>query len=254
MDISHKVFISHSSKDEEARAFLISKLNARGIDPYFFPAIKLPPNKINGTELIEAILQHDALIYMKGGFSERSFWVAFERDYAIRAKKEVYSFDPSTLKIEKSRLYPIQLPIFLSSTDSDIKRLDDLLKFLEGRFFDLQEWSKSLAQGKVIEDSLAKSVFNVARKGGFVVQFLKSNMQPKIIEELRDSMISYPDRILSATLDKDALNSVTSTIQIPSKVLTIQLYGDKIRPEKQRWDDLIVMVYWLIFRNIYELV
>src|SRR5262249_34660759 len=90
LGLPHKCFISHSLQDTDARGRMLAHL-PKSVEPFIFPPITLPPDRMVSTELITAILESDGLIYLKGGVSASSFWVAFERDYAQRAGKEVFA-------------------------------------------------------------------------------------------------------------------------------------------------------------------
>jgi nucleoside 2-deoxyribosyltransferase len=87
-----RCFISHSYKDLQARQRLLDSLPST-VQPVIFPPIEALSEKILRYELIRALEQCDGLIYLEGGYSDTSIWVAFERDYALRAGKPVFAFD-----------------------------------------------------------------------------------------------------------------------------------------------------------------
>jgi hypothetical protein len=87
-----RCFISHSYKDLQARQRLLDSLPST-VQPVIFPAIEALSEKMLRYELIRALEQCDGLIYLEGGYSDTSIWVAFERDYARRAGKPVFAFD-----------------------------------------------------------------------------------------------------------------------------------------------------------------
>ncbi len=244
-----KCFISYSYKDEDVSELLKKKLRNRGVESFTFPPIRLPPDKLISNKLIEAILSYQALVFIKGGHSNLSFWVAFERDYAIRANKQVYSFDPETLKIEKYRLKPLQLPIFPSYLSKDARKLQGLFTFMQQRYFDLHTWQKS--HGSRI-DVVPESINSPVSKGGYSVIFLTSkSLKSKIMKsEMEYALNTHPDRILVGLVDDIHKKDIPG---FSEKVRYIQLFGDSKRSEKQRWDDLIVNLYWLIFNPSYEL-
>ncbi|MCI0713350.1 MAG: hypothetical protein L0154_24555 [Chloroflexi bacterium] len=72
------------------------------VEPYIFPPINASPLEFVSNSLIGAVLACDGMIYLNEGFSERSFWVAFERDYALRSQKNVYAYRLSERASEKS--------------------------------------------------------------------------------------------------------------------------------------------------------
>src|SRR5215469_17039559 len=86
LNLPKKVFISHAYKDAGARKRLL-RLLPRGVESFVFPAINVPPEQMVSENLLDAITVCDGLIYLEGGHSEESFWVALERDYALRLGK-----------------------------------------------------------------------------------------------------------------------------------------------------------------------
>ena len=86
-------FMSHSYRDEDSLEALRTSI-PREVQPYVFPPITASPDQFVCTALIDAILSQEGLIYLLGGHSAESFWVAFERDYGLRSTRKVFSFDP----------------------------------------------------------------------------------------------------------------------------------------------------------------
>jgi hypothetical protein len=238
-----KCFITHSHKDEDALELLKKKLRNRGVESESYPPIKVPPEKLRCNPYIETILRYPALIYIKGGHSNLSFWVAFARDFALRAGKLVFSFDPVTLKIEKSRLKQLQLPIFPSYLSKDARKLQGLFKHLENRYIDLFAWQKShIPPSEINPESIVASVSN----GGYCVIFFTSKtVKSKMMSsEVKYALETHPERILIALLD-DVRNK-----EIPGfseRTCIVPMTG------KHRWDDLIVNIYWTIFHPSYKL-
>jgi hypothetical protein len=79
-----KCFISHAYADDAARDAFFARLPS-GLAPFVFPPITVKPDEFVSDPLINAVLDCDGLIYLRGGASDHSFWVARERDYALRA-------------------------------------------------------------------------------------------------------------------------------------------------------------------------
>ena len=246
---SKEYFISHSHKDEEAHGLLLKKLRNRGIEPYIYSPNKGSPTNLASKDLIEAILDHLALVHIQNGFPEQSFWVAFERDYALRAHKPVYAFDPVTYKIEKSRIPPLNLPIYPSYYSGDKEKMHNLFTFMRNRHFDLNSFFK-------IEGSTATSFtesFNtVIRNGGYYAIFLSSKTlkTKNLKEEIGFALKSHPDRILIGLLDQFNLKDIPGNLD---RIQCVQLFGDRKRSEIERWDDLIVNLYWLVLKSTHKL-
>ena len=238
-----KCFITYSHKDQDALELLKKKLRNRGVESQSYPPIKVPPEKFRSNPYIETILRYPALIYIKGGHSNLSFWVAFARDFALRAGKLVFSFDPVTLKIEKSRLKQLQLPVHANYIEKDTRRLRDIFNHMEKRFIDLFAWQKSHnPTGYVNPESIVTSVSN----GGYSVIFLTSKtVKSKTMNsEIKYALDTHPERILIALLDDIKKKDIAGFTE---RTRCIKL------TEKQRWDDLIVNLYWTIFHPSYEL-
>lgn len=92
MWLPRRCFISHSYKDLQARQRLLESLPS-AVEPIIFPLIEARSEQMLRSELIRALETCDGLIYLQGGYSDTSFWVAFERDYARRAGKPVFAYD-----------------------------------------------------------------------------------------------------------------------------------------------------------------
>src|SRR5215510_5881667 len=105
-----KCFVSHSYRDRVSRKRLLKNLPPK-VKPYLFPPIDVAPDDMVSNSLIEAILDQDGRIYVEGGFSDQSFWVAVERDYALRAGKTVYAFNPKMLTFTPHDQPCIHLPV-----------------------------------------------------------------------------------------------------------------------------------------------
>ncbi len=100
------------------------------------------PNKLVSNELIKAILDQDGLIYLEGSHSARSFWVAFERDYALQAGKVTASFDPNVQEFRLSTAKPMDLPLYASYAVEDKRQVLDLLAFMrKERHFNIIDYT-----------------------------------------------------------------------------------------------------------------
>src|SRR5262245_22510508 len=95
LDLPRRCFISHSYQDAAERTRLLELL-PRYVEAVVFPPITAHPDQFVSSKLVEAIVGCEGLIYIDGSASARSFWVSFERDFALRASRQVYAFDPTT--------------------------------------------------------------------------------------------------------------------------------------------------------------
>jgi hypothetical protein len=72
-----RVFISHSYADRYACDRIVATLPS-DVEPVVFPPIRVSPEDMVSTPLLAALRGCDELIYLTGGASDRSFWVAFD--------------------------------------------------------------------------------------------------------------------------------------------------------------------------------
>jgi TIR domain len=166
-------FVSHSYRDTENKRLLLSALPS-DIAPVFFPPITVTPDQMVTSTLIPSILGCDGLIYINGGLSAQSFWVAFEQDFAKRSRIPVFQFDPITSTIRRDESPPLHLSAFPSYSHRDRARVDQVLACMrDERFFDLFSES-DLRAGSRLEEELKTAIFSRLRAGGYVVVFLSA--------------------------------------------------------------------------------
>ena len=130
-------FILHSYADSAARERLIRNL-PDGVRPFVFPLIQAEPHEFVSKPLIDAILACEGLIYFRGGASDKSFWVALERDYALRSGKPVFCYDVATSELSRDTERQLDLAVFASYTHNDRTRVRQICDFLgQERNFDV---------------------------------------------------------------------------------------------------------------------
>ena len=245
-----KCFISHSYVDAAVRDRLIATLPA-GAQPIIFPPITVEPNQFVSNTLIRAILECDGLIYLNGGYSERSFWVAFERDYALRLGKQVFSADAKTLEIVPHSGRPLDLVAFASYQRQDAAQVREIADFLNReRHFDLWLDIQNLQAGVDFAKEIEHSLEDRLNRGGYAVVFWSGNSSRSEyvnaeIEHAAKGISGFNDRVLFALLENVPLPPFWSRFQEPG----VQLYGDAERSLTQRMDDLVVRLYWLMYRK-----
>lgn len=245
-----KCFISHAYADAAARDALIDRLPG-GVTPFVFPPITVRPEEFVSGPLIDAVLDCDGLIYLRGGASDRSFWVALERDYAVRAGKQVFAFDTTRCELTRDMGSPLDLAAFASyhRRDSDqVRRIADFLN--RKRHFDMWLDATDLAAGSNWQQETSASLSERLARGGYAVVFWsRSASESKFvndeIERAAKGMAAFNDRVLFAVLEPCPLPDFWLKFNEPS----LQLYGDSGRSATQRLDDLVVRLYWLIYRK-----
>lgn len=129
-----RYFISHSYEDVDLRDKLVRGLPSH-LQPYLFPPISVSPLEFASNTLIGALLVCDGVIYINAGHSRQSFWVAFEREYSLRAGKHVYSYSPEGSVVEPYSTPGLELHVFFSAAIADYSRLEPIREFMASRRF-----------------------------------------------------------------------------------------------------------------------
>jgi hypothetical protein len=257
LDLPQRVFISHSYQDAEARERLLVML-PKSVEPVVFPPITVSPEQMVSNHLIEALLGCDGLIYFEQGYSADSFWVAFERDYALRAEKQVFAYNPGQRSLAQDTSTPLGLPIFPVWTARDTPRVRPILEFMrDERFFapwDLERLARAAAENVNPAPKMLMEFRRLVEEGGYAVIFLSqhamiSNWVNREMEAaVRIGLEQASTRVVPVYLDEYGRDEYIRTFRRPDPD-AIQLYGDTARPERHRIDDLIVRLYWLIYRT-----
>ena len=201
--------------------------------------------------LIEAVLGCEGLIYLRGGASDRSFWVAFERDYALRSGKSVFCYDIGTSELSPDTDRPLDLAVFASYAQNDSTRVRQICRFLEHeRNFDVWLDVKNMRPGSLLKEEIEAGLADRLNRGGYAIAFWSDNAsRSKWIEkELAAAAADIDllnDRVLFALLEPSPLPEFWLRFHESH----VQLYGDSDRSETHRIDDLIVRLYWLIYRK-----
>jgi hypothetical protein len=122
-ELPKKCFVSHAYRDTDALRSLTNRLLESGREPYIFPPISVTPDQMVSAQLIREVLGHEGFIFLKEGNSAQSFWVAFERDIALRAGKKVYSFSYPSLELQPDHSKPRNLTICAHYASEDYEVL-----------------------------------------------------------------------------------------------------------------------------------
>lgn len=249
-----RCFISHSYSDARARADLLSEL-PREVEPFIFPEIKAAPDQMVSNELIKAILECGGLIYLKGGYSERSFWVAFERDYALRAGKIVFSYDPQTRVLARDSSPPLNLSIFANYARADEYQVGPILSQMRTeRSFDLPSLDDVVASGTDVLQTLNGNIMGVLDRGGYVVMFWsKRAAESRWVQEEYSTVIRldpghYASHIFFARLDEAPLPIPLVTFQRSDRN-EVRFFDTSSGSYLHHIDDLIVRLYWRIYQK-----
>jgi nucleoside 2-deoxyribosyltransferase len=98
-----RLFISHAYRDDDALNRLGDAALPDAASPVIFPAIEVSASQRVSDDLMAAIRDCDGLVYLDTARSKTSFWVLFERNYALRLGKPVYAFNPRRRSFRRDR-------------------------------------------------------------------------------------------------------------------------------------------------------
>lgn len=248
--IPGRYFISHSYADDDLVKRLSNLLPAH-IDLYTFPPILVRPEELVSNELVTAIRECEGLIFIEGGNSDSSFWVAFEIDFALRLGKPVYSFADQALQIHEHRAQPLDLAVFASYHKEDKEAVRKICTFMKTeRHFDLWFDADELEVGKDWASEISTSINARIERKGYVVVFWSEHAEASgwVSAELETALSGAekpPERILFALLDRTPLPEFWNRFHEPG----VQLFGDGLLSSMNRIDDLVVRLYWQIYRK-----
>lgn len=236
-----KYFISHSYKDAAVRDSFLKTLPPQ-VTPYIFPPISVSPLEFVSSTLIGAILACDGMIYLNEGASAKSFWVAFERDYAVRIGKRVYGYTPSNQSIYLHEAPAMDLAVFASFAHRERPQIMPILDFMrKRRHFDVWIDTEQIRPSEMWVNKLEQGISGTIERGGYVVSFWGQNVSEWMAREAEFGLSK--GRIIVVGLGTDSPDFISTY-----KDMFVQLY-DQNRLNNNRIDDLIVRLYWLIFRN-----
>jgi len=195
-DLPKRCFISHSYQDKAAIEKL-RRILPEDVEPVIFPRLEPDPRQAVSDKIIPEILACRGLIYLTGGFSSTSFWVAFERDYALRSGRKVFSFDPESGSFHRDRSAPIDLDLIVMFHQYDEERVRRLISWMaKERYFELDENNLRSTLGGFTGDILA--VMEGLLTGGGVVLWLMGALNTKIANAF------YSDEFVDFLLESES--------------------------------------------------
>lgn len=198
-DFPKRCFISHSYKNKAAAEKLCSSL-PKDVVAVKFPRVEPLPNKAVSNQIIPKILNCSGLIYLTSNASKLSFWVSFEKDYALRSRRKVFAYNSRnrTLQRDHSRPLPLKLTVCYHSNDSN--RVNRLLSWMaEKRYFKIEKSIIYSNTGSIKGDILAQLEDLLVEEG--VVLWLMSLSNIKVVDVFysEDYVVKYlkedPDKI-----------------------------------------------------------
>ena len=167
-DVAGKCFISHSYADAENLQTLLDILPER-VEPVVFARVAPNPDYPVSDGIIPQILECESLIYLKGGASALSFWVSFEKDYALRSGLKVFGFDPAQGVLSREESEPFQLDLQVLYHRGDANRVNELFDWMENeRNFQLDR-NVSRTQFGGVKGDLVVTLEDMLTQGGPVL-------------------------------------------------------------------------------------
>ncbi|HEV7691938.1 MAG TPA: hypothetical protein VGO52_13975 [Hyphomonadaceae bacterium] len=251
-------FISHSYADRNLRPAL--RALPRDVEPVIFPPIKVSPEEFVSDSLMKAIRACKSILVLDGPTSPRSFWVAFEKDLAARARMPMFFYDASAGAIVQRSVQPPKLAIFPSYIHADIETVRHVCDYLEQqRSFDpARLMSEHLYAGASVVDEVSSYMSDALNVGGYVISFENdASKSLKLDRKIADGIVQ--NRVLRVWIgdpkDRPApRRKLFGPKEVPMLALmkpTRPEADDFYRPElnNNRLDDLVVQLIALAYKN-----
>ena len=169
----------------------------------------------------------------------------------------VFAADPRTLEIGRDISSPLDLAVFATYAKEDRGRVRKIVDYLEKeRNFDIWMDMKSLMPGSDWQREIEGGVTGQIQRGGYQIVFwsrhsaVSKSVKGEVIFGLQDAANTDYSRTLFAILEEAPVPNYLRDFNFAyNNYNVVQLYGDKVRSETHRLDDLIVRLHWLIYRN-----
>ena len=224
---------------------LFKKQLPNDVELYIFdPIEELHRSQFVSNDLIAEMLKCDGLIYIADGASSRSFWVAFERDYALRSQKQVYAFHSANQTVALFNGAPLNLAIYPSIAYPVQQAARSLINYMaDERYFKFWLDDYGLVgstQGfiKWLESGMSEHI----DIGGYVIAFHDEDKVPSHAYARTEMKAAFEqNRLIIVNLGMSKVQNFPENI-----ILNVV---DENGINNNRIDDLIVRLYWLIFRN-----
>ena len=202
-----KCFVSYAY-DDKTQLNALKKAVPPGFEILTFPMMSSDPNFPVSGEIIPKILECDALIYLSTTQSSHSQWVAFERDYARRAGKLVYSFDSKS--ISKDEIEPVDLRIQAVFGENDKRAVNRLLGWMKkernfivhnpGPVRRIKELPLYLLD---LYNQQEVALWLLDRQTAAMLDTIHSEFDDELLQELNDGQAPQPVEIIYARVDPD---------------------------------------------------
>jgi hypothetical protein len=248
-----RYFVSHAYDDADVVGAMLPRLPAT-VTPFVFPPIRVSPDQRVSDDIVRAILDCAGLIYLDTARSLASFWVAFERDYAIRAQRAVFGYEPPHVRFSRDLSKPIDLRVFPSYAQHDSEKVREVLDFMaRERHFEvgLRERDAFYDDPRArFGEGLTGAMTKYVSDGGHAVVFVSNHAldSVNVAYETRRVMDRWPDQVLPVLLEPvDMERAPHALAERPHVQLFIN--EDDHRIDQRRVDDLIVQIYYMVMRR-----
>lgn len=201
-DIPKRCFISHSYKDTAAMRKLRRSM-PDDVELVSFPRAEPNPRQAVSNEIIPKILDCPGLVYLTGSASSKSFWVSFERDYALRSGREVFAYNPASGLFRRDHSPPVQLVltiIFHQSDQDHVRRLTSWMA--KERHFEINESDLRSTFGGFTGDILV-TMEELLINGGVVLWLMGSGNTRIASAFYSDEFVDYLEEAESELLEDD---------------------------------------------------
>lgn len=185
-----RVFISHAFADVDAVADLVGRL-PESVTPEIFAKQEADPTRAVSNGILPRILECEGLVYLTRGASQRSFWVSFERDYALRAGRQVFRWDPLTESLTRDRGRPHSLGIEIVFHASARAATEDLLHFVNVERHVALGSTVSRTPFGGIKGSLAYDLEQLLIRGGVILWLGSRSIEIPMSELDSPGFVSY---------------------------------------------------------------
>ncbi len=206
--VTGRCFLSHSFDDKDEVEMIAARLEQAGAQTKIFELEEPNPDTPVSNKIIPTILDCDNLVYLLGGESSKSFWVRFEKDFALRSGLNVYAADAATDRLYKVEEKPLRLRIRTVYHRSDNELADRLFDWMrENRHFDIDITRTRLRLGAMSGDA-AVSMEEMLIDGGVALYLCGPRMVPTLeyfysylFQEYLDRVHDFRQRFIDRRLE-----------------------------------------------------
>jgi len=178
-----------------------------------------------------------------------------ERDIALRLKVPVFEVSVSpAVSIAQNKSNPLDLSIYASYRHTDNLPIRQIIRFMRQKRFIAVRDGRAFRTGDVWHGMIVDAVRMTLAGGGVFVLFLSKDSAQSlwVKEELRVAVEAIPDfrdRLVIAVFDDAEPSQVTSDVHFDIGEALVIRYRSGRWIDWRALDNLIVMIYWMIFRK-----